>query len=55
MDDQTKSRFTAQTLVAQALGAYEPVTRPTTLPIGGSPVPSASVASNSGAPLPPEE
>ena len=26
MDDQTKSRFTSQTLVAQALGVHEPVT-----------------------------
>lgn len=27
MDDQTKPRFTSQTLVAQALGAYDPVTK----------------------------
>jgi cystathionine gamma-synthase len=33
MDDQTKSPFTAQTLVAQALGAYEPVTRAIVPPI----------------------
>jgi len=33
MDDQTKSRFTAQTLVAQALGACDPVTRGIVAPI----------------------
>jgi len=33
MDDQTKSRFTAQTLVAQALGVHEPVTKAIVPPI----------------------
>ncbi len=33
MDDQTKSRFTSQTLLAQALGAHEPVTRAIVPPI----------------------
>jgi cystathionine gamma-synthase len=33
MDDQTKSGFSAQTLVAQALGAHEPVTKATIPPI----------------------
>jgi cystathionine gamma-synthase len=33
MDDQTKSGFSAQTLVAQALGAHEPVTKATVPPI----------------------
>ena len=33
MDDQTKSRFSTQTLVAQALGAYDPVTRGIVPPI----------------------
>jgi cystathionine gamma-synthase len=33
MDDQTKSSFTAQTLVAQALGAHEPVTKAIVPPI----------------------
>jgi cystathionine gamma-synthase len=33
MDEQTKSRCTAQTLVAQALGAFEPVTKGIVSPI----------------------
>jgi cystathionine gamma-synthase len=33
MDDQTKSGFSPQTLVAQALGAHEPVTKATVPPI----------------------
>jgi cystathionine gamma-synthase len=33
MDDQTKSRFTTQTLLAQAAGAYDPVTRGIVAPI----------------------
>jgi cystathionine gamma-synthase len=33
MDDQTKSGFSAQTLVAQALGVHEPVTKATVPPI----------------------
>ncbi len=33
MDDQTKSRFTSQTLVAQALGVHEPVTEAIVPPI----------------------
>jgi cystathionine gamma-synthase len=33
MDDQTKSRFSPQTIVAQGLGAYEPVTRGIVPPI----------------------
>jgi cystathionine gamma-synthase len=33
MDDQTRSRFTTQTLAAQALGAYDPVTRGIVAPI----------------------
>jgi cystathionine gamma-synthase len=33
MDDQTKSRFTSQTLVAQALGVHEPVTKAIVPPI----------------------
>ena len=33
MDDQTKSKFTSQTLVAQALGVHEPVTRAIVPPI----------------------
>ena len=33
MDDQTKSRFSTQTLVAQALGACDPVTRGIVPPI----------------------
>jgi len=33
MDDQTKPRFSPQTLVAQAFGAYEPVTRALVPPV----------------------